>query len=199
MPNESLRYGRVAIAMHWLIGLALVGQIGFGLSLDSLAPRNTPSRAMVVNLHKSTGIALGLLILTRIGWRLAHRPPQWPATMSRRQASAARLGHAALYVCMVVMPLSGYVASNFSRYGVKFFGHVLPPWGADLPPVYAAFNLLHVVTAWVFCALIAGHVLIALMHAWLFQDGTLRRIWPWEAGELRLARSQHSTLEDHRS
>jgi len=27
---QTERYGRVAIALHWLIGLALLGQIAFG-------------------------------------------------------------------------------------------------------------------------------------------------------------------------
>jgi cytochrome b561 len=179
MPNENPGYGRVAIALHWLIGLALIGQIVFGLLLDQLAPRNTPARAMFVNLHKSTGIVLGVLILARIAWRLWHRPPAWPASMPGWQASAARLGHAALYVCMVVMPLSGYIASNFSKYGVKLFGHALAPWGPESPPVYAAFNTVHVVTAWIFCVLIVGHVLAAAKHAWIDHDSVFRRMWPF--------------------
>jgi cytochrome b561 len=179
MSNENIAYGRVASALHWLIGAALIGQIVYGLLLDQLAPRNTPGRAAVVNLHKSTGIVLGVLILARIAWRFWHRPPAWPASMSRWQRSAARLGHGLLYACMLIMPISGYVASNFSKYGVKFFGHSLAPWGPDSPPVYAAFNAVHVVTAWIFCALIGGHVLAALKHAWIDHDGIFRRIWPW--------------------
>jgi cytochrome b561 len=175
---EASSYGRVAAALHWLIGLALLGQIVFGFLLDELAPRGTPARGFVINLHKSFGLVLLALIVIRVGWRLAHRAPPWPASMSLAQQRAARLGHRALYACMLVQPLAGYIASNFSKYGVKFFGVAFKPWGADMPAVYAFFNGLHVVTAFVFTALIAGHVMIALKHALIDHDGMFARIWP---------------------
>ena len=175
------RYDRVAAALHWLIGAALLAQIGFGFLFDEIAPRGTPARGTVINLHKSFGIVLGLLIVGRLLWRLRHRPPAWPATMPAWQRRAADLGHRALYACMLLMPLSGYVASNFSKHGVKFFGIALRPWGADLPAVYSAFNLLHIVTGFVFAALIAGHVAIALKHVFIDRDGMFARIWPWSA------------------
>ena len=117
---------------------------------------------------------LGLLIVARLAWRLRHDPPAWPASMAAWQRRAAEIGHRALYACMVVMPLSGYIASNFSKHGVRFFGIALKPWGPDLPPVYAVFNGLHIATAFVFCALIAGHVLAALKHALIDRDACSR-------------------------
>jgi cytochrome b561 len=173
------RYDRVAAVLHWLIGVALLDQITFGFLLDDIAPRGTASRAAVINLHKSFGIVLGLAIVLRLGWRLAHRPPYWPSGMPGWQRRAARIGHAALYACMIVLPASGYVASNFSKHGVKFFGRPVAPWGPGLPHVYDALNGLHVVTAWLFAALVAGHVAAALQHARAGRDGIFRRIWPW--------------------
>ena len=79
---------------------------------------------------------------------------------------------------MLTMPLSGYIASNFSKHGIKFFGIALRPWGPDIPAVYSAFNLLHVVTGWLFTALIVGHVLIALKHGLVDRDDTLARMSP---------------------
>ncbi|WP_256373035.1 hypothetical protein [Ramlibacter montanisoli] len=32
------KYDPVAVALHWAIGLALIGQIAFGFLLDDLAP-----------------------------------------------------------------------------------------------------------------------------------------------------------------
>lgn len=40
-----------------------------------------PMREIYVKLHKSTGLTLALLILLRIVWRLANRPPPLPAIM----------------------------------------------------------------------------------------------------------------------
>jgi cytochrome b561 len=175
---DTPRYDRVAIALHWLIGLALLGQIGFGLLLDDIAPRGTPARAATINLHKSFGIVLGVLIVLRLLWRLRHPPPAWPAVVPANQQRLATLGHRTLYACMLLMPLSGYVASNFSKHGVKFFGTAFKPWGPDLPQVYNFFNAIHVATAFVFAALIVGHVAIALKHALVDRDGVFSRILP---------------------
>ena len=176
-PHET-RYDRVTVTLHWLIGLALLAQIGFGFLLDDIAPRGTPDRAATINLHKSLGIVLGVLILARLGWRLRHKPPAWPATMSAFQQRAATFGHRALYACMLVMPLSGYVASNFSKHGIRFFGVMLKPWGPDLPQVYDFLGGVHGVTALVFALLIVGHVAMALKHALMDRDGVFSRILP---------------------
>src|SRR3982751_2286002 len=118
----AARYDRFSAWLHWAIAVVLLGEIACGLLLDNIAPRGTPARAGVINLHKSFGIVLGLLIVVRIAWRVVHAPPPWPASMSARRQRAANAGHVALYACMVVAPLAGYLGSNFSRYGVRFFG-----------------------------------------------------------------------------
>jgi cytochrome b561 len=178
MRDDATRYDTVAVLLHWLIGVALLGQIAFGFLLDEIAPRNTPSRAAVINLHKSIGIVLAVAIAARLAWRLAHRPPAWPAGLPAWQQRAAAWSHRALYACMVVMPASGYIGSNFSKHGVRFFGVLLPPWGPDLPAVYDVLNGIHVATAFLFVALIALHAAAALKHAWLDRDRVFARIWP---------------------
>ena len=176
---KGARYTRVAAVLHWLIGISLLGQIAFGFLLDELAPRATPARAGMINLHKSIGMVLGILIVARIAWRVAHAPPAWPGSMSPKQQRAAVLGHRALYACMAAMPLAGYIGSNFSQHGIRFFGTPLAPWGPDWPAAYSFFVGVHVATAFVFVALIAGHVAVALKHALVERDGVFSRIVPW--------------------
>jgi len=173
------RYGRTAAWLHWLIGIALLGQIGFGLLLDEIAPRGTPARAATINLHKSIGIVLGVAILLRLAWRIGHALPAWPATLPPTRQRAAEWGHRALYACMLVVPLAGWLGSNFSRHGVRLFGHPLPPWGPDSPAAYAFFNGVHVGGAFLLLALIAGHVAIALRHARVDRELGLGRISPF--------------------
>ena len=185
------RYDTVASLLHWLIGLALIGQVVFGFLLDELAPRGTPSRGAVINLHKSFGLVLGGLVLARLAWRLAHRLPDWPAVLPAWQRRAARWMHRALYACMLILPLSGYLASNFSKHGIKFFGQTLAPWGPDEKGVYDALNLVHVSTGWLFAILIAGHVAVALLHAFR-RDGVVSRILPWRAASPAASVPQNS-------
>ena len=174
----AARYDRVTIWLHWGVGVLLLAEIAFGLFLDEIAPRGTPARAGVINLHKSFGIVLGILIIIRIAWRLGHAPPPWPATMSARRQRAANLGHVALYVCMVVAPLAGYLGSNFSKYGVRFFGVAFAPWGPDWPAAYSFLVGVHDASSYLLLALIVGHVAMALKHALIERDGIFARIAP---------------------
>jgi cytochrome b561 len=173
--NTNLRYTRVAIVLHWLIAVLLLAQIAFGWFLQTV-PRGTPMRGVYVNFHKSTGLVLLLLILARLGWRLVSHPPALPSFMSFWERRAARWSHLALYVCMLGMPLSGYIASNFSKYGVKLFNVVsLPPWGTNDPRVYAVFNTTHVVLSYVLVTLIVLHIMAAVRHA-IQRDGVFSRM-----------------------
>lgn len=173
----SSRYDNVAVALHWILVVGILCQIALGLYLNEV-PRNTPGRTVWVNLHKSIGISLGTLILFRVYWRLTHRPPALPATMPAWERAAARASHALLYVCMVGMPLAGYLATNFSRFGIKYFGLVeIPPWGYEDPRIYALFQGTHKTLAVVFITLIGIHVAAALKHVAIDRDGILRRMW----------------------
>lgn len=174
-------YTGTAIALHWLVALLLLGQYAFGLALDDI-PRGTPARGYYVNLHKSVGILVGLLILLRIGWRLAHKPPPLPAGMAPWQRRAAWFSHAALYACMLALPLSGYLASNFSRHGIKFFNTLRwAPWGPDDKALYAFFNGAHHLAALLLALLVGLHLLAVAKHSFVDRDRLLLRMWPRRA------------------
>jgi cytochrome b561 len=170
------RYNRTARTLHWLIAVLLLGQFIFGWGLGEV-PRNTPARGYYVNLHKSMGMLIGLLIVLRIGWRFTHSAPALPATLPRWQQWLALGSHHGMYLCMLAMPLSGYLASNFSKYGVQFFNTVLlPPWGRDDKQLYVVLNQTHKMTAAVLLLLVVLHILAALQHG-LRRDGMISRIW----------------------
>ena len=122
-------------------------------------------------------MTLGAVIVLRACWRWFHPAPALPDWLPRWQRIGASASHLALYACMLIMPLTGYVASNFSKWGVKYFNAIqLPPWGVDDERIYAFFNGVHVATSYVFVALIVGHVAGALWHA-SRRDGIFQRIW----------------------
>ncbi len=171
------RYSATAMVLHWLIALAVIMQILFGWYLEAV-PRGSPERTVFVNLHKSTGLCIGVLVLLRLIWRLTHRAPALPATMPAWQVMAARANHFALYVCLIGMPAAGYIASNHSRFGIRFFGIPLAPWGADDRDIYRLFNGIHGVLSWVLVAVIALHILAVLKHALIDRDSILARMWP---------------------
>jgi cytochrome b561 len=171
-------YTRTAMLLHWLVAILLVSQFAFGWYLNDI-PRGVAARGYLVNLHKSTGMLIGLLILLRIVWRLMHAPPSLPAATPHWQKRAAAASHRLLYVLMLVMPLSGYIASNFSKHGVNFFNSVkFAPWGSEEKLVYAFFNQTHKISSWLLLALVILHVLAALRHLFTDRDDIFSRMLP---------------------
>jgi cytochrome b561 len=174
--EQIQRYDRTAMALHWLVALLILALTGLGWYMVGI-PKGTPPVKLFYNLHKSIGIVAGLLIAGRIAWRIRHRPPAPPFSLPKWQIVLADIGHRLLYVSMVVMPLSGFIASNFRKTGIIFFGMQLPPLGWEDKEIYSIFNLLHVCTSYVLVTLIALHLLAALKHA-LDRDGVIRRMLP---------------------
>jgi cytochrome b561 len=76
---------------------------------------------------------------------------------------------------MVLLPVTGYLGSAFTRYPVLFFGHALPRWSPDWPAAKELMSGLHEVLVWVFMALLVLHVGAALWH-WLRGDAIASRM-----------------------
>jgi cytochrome b561 len=172
------RYSTTAMTLHWLVAVLLLGQFAFGWYLGDI-PRGVPARGYYVNLHKSTGLLLALLIGWRIVWRLTHTPPPLPDALPRWQRRAAAASHRLLYLLMLVMPLSGYLGSNFSKHGVNFFNLVkFAPWGPDSKLLYTIFNQAHLISSWLLLALVVLHVLAALKHLLIDRDDVFSRMLP---------------------
>lgn len=172
------RYSLTAISLHWAMAVLVLAQFALGWWMIGI-PKDPPGlRADWFNLHKSIGLTAGIFVLVRLGWRLRHPAPPLPSTLPRWQALAARTNHALLYACMLVMPVSGYLGSSFTKYPVKYFGLTLPSWGWDAPALKDLFSAIHYATVWLFMALVALHVAAALKHLLADRDEIFARMWP---------------------
>lgn len=175
--RSGARYGRVAMLLHWLVGAAVIGMLILGYFMVDI-PKGTPDRGWYFNLHKSIGVLAGLLVLFRVGWRLTHPAPPLPARMPGWEAAAARWSHRLLYVCLVLQPLTGYLASSFNKYGIKVFGLPLPQWAWEDKGLRELFAGLHAANGMLLTALIALHAAAALKHLLLDRDGVFQRMLP---------------------
>jgi cytochrome b561 len=175
-PSDAAdRYTRVAIALHWLIALAVIGQFAWGWWMQGIPKQPAGPRVDAYNLHKSVGITILALMLIRLLWRLGHRPPPLPA-MPAWQATLARATHFALYAALLVQPLAGYLGSEWSGYPVRYFGLTLPSWAGKNVALKDAMSGVHLATSWVIAAAVALHVAGALKHAVIDRDGLLARM-----------------------
>ena len=85
--NPANRYSHVAIALHWVLGLALIGSFAMGVYMTDIPM--SPTRLKLYNYHKWAGVTILALSALRLLWRLTHRPPA-DAPMPAWQAKAAR-------------------------------------------------------------------------------------------------------------
>src|SRR5213078_4617750 len=100
------------IALHWTVMALVAGQFALGWLMQQIAKDPPGQRAAAFNFHKSLGLTILALMLVRLAWRLAHRPPAMPA-MPAWQSGLARGTHWMLYATLIALPLVGYLGSEF--------------------------------------------------------------------------------------
>ncbi len=171
----STTYTPVAKVLHWLMAVMIIGLLVLGVYMHELPL--SPEKLQLYSWHKWAGVTVFLLVWLRLAWRLTHRPPALPESMSPLMRLAAHAGHAALYALMVVIPLSGWLMSSAKGVQTVWFG-VLP-----IPDLLvrdkALGNLLvqvHEALNWLLMLTLTGHVGAALWHHFVLKDDTLRRM-----------------------
>ena len=174
------RYTTTAIVFHWIVAILAFTMIGLGLYMTDV-PKGSPDRAFYFNLHKSIGVTTALLVIARLWWRAKNPSPPLPTSMPGWEIQASKISHALLYMCLIVMPLSGFSATQFTKYGVNYFGlFKIPPLGSENKIVYDLLQGIHGVTATLLIALIVIHVLAAFKHLLINRDKVFQRMLPGE-------------------
>lgn len=180
------RYDAVAMTLHWVIALGILGQIALGLVMVHL-PLSLGTQFQLYQLHKSIGITILLAVALRVPWRLTHRPPALPATMPPLEKTAANAMHLLLYAFMLALPLTGWIVVSVSPLHIPTVLYGIIPW-PDLPwfsnlankqAVDDIFDFIHTWLGYIIIGLLALHVLAALRHHFLLHDNILRRMLPF--------------------
>jgi len=177
MDETIRRYTTPAIALHWLLALLMLVLVVLGWFMIGIA-RGTPARGFYFNLHKSLGMVGGVAVILQLWWRARRHPPVLPATLPKWQITASGVGHHLLYLCMVLLVLSGYVEANFTKYGVRFFGLHLPPWGWEDRQISAFLTAAHHYISYVFTILVVGHIAAASYHVVVGKERIVARMLP---------------------
>jgi cytochrome b561 len=179
--KQASTYTGVAIALHWILALALAGIFAVGTYMVDLP--FSPARLKLYNWHKWAGITILTLSAIRLLWRATHRPPALPDAMVRGmpvwQQWAHHATHGLMYVLFFAVPLLGWAYSSATGFQIVVFGQIPLP---DLVPAskeLAEFlKPLHRLSAWALCALVVMHVAAALKHQFVDRDGLIARMWP---------------------
>lgn len=177
MITTAGTYTRTAIALHWIAALLIVCNLALGISMINLVL--SPLKVRIYGWHKWIGITVFLTATVRILWRLAyHAPP--PIAMPAWQRRAATATHAALYVLMFAIPLSGWVYSSATGVSVVYLGLVpLPDLVGKDKALAGLLGALHATLNFILLVLVFVHVGAALRHQYVERDDTLRRMLPF--------------------
>ncbi len=172
--NTTTRYTPVAIVLHWLLALAIVGAFCLGLYMADLP--FSPTRLKLYNWHKWAGVTILALSALRLLWRLTHRPPA-DLPMPAWQAKAAHAMHFLLYAAFFAVPLLGWAYSSAAGFPVVWFGVLpLPDFVPKDKALADTFKELHELAAWGLAVLVLAHVAAALKHQFVDRDGLLARM-----------------------
>lgn len=174
-------YAALQIALHWVSASLLCGLFALGFYMTGLA-KGAPGKAVLVNLHKSLGLTAALVIAWRVVVRVSRAAPPSIPGLYCWETELARITHRLLYMCMVVMPLSGYLGSSFNQYGTRFWGVPLPRWGWVDNALQHLFTTLHGMTAYLLLGLVVFHVAGVIKHQWFDAQRCVQRMLPGQGG-----------------
>jgi len=79
----------------------------------------------------------------------------------------------------VLMPIAGFVASNFTKYGVTYFGlFKIGPFFPENRTLWELFQGIHHAASEVLVIVIVIHILAAGKHLLIDKDGVFYRMLP---------------------
>ena len=177
LRNTANSYGGVAKLLHWGILALIITQYVLAEAAEEL--EDGPDKFATIANHKSVGMLILLLVLARIGWKLANRGLPQPVPMPRLQQIAAAAGHGILYLLILALPLSGWLMASAAGYPPGFFGMF------EFPSLVGTSEGLQEILEEVHETLFNAVVVVAIVHAlaavyhhfWM-KDDTLRRMLP---------------------
>ena len=174
--DAPVRYSAIAIGLHWLMAVAIIGLIGVGLWMTDLD--NSPTKIKVYSWHKWIGLTVLMLAALRLAWRAHKPPPPLAESIPLWQIRIATLTHRVMYGLMFAMPLTGWLQNSAAGFPLTWFGLFKVPAliGRD-KGAFEFWNETHETLAYALIVMIVLHVLAALKHHLLDRDDTLRRMW----------------------
>jgi cytochrome b561 len=176
LRNSADRYGTVARALHWSMGLLLIAQVVGAVWVFEFMARSA-ERAALIGVHKALGVVLLILALLRLAWRAFDPAPALPGSIDSRLQRFARLGHGALYALMVLLPIGGILIGAYAERPTDVFGlFTIPAFMAPDEAMHELFEDAHKYGGYALGVLILGHLAVALHHKYVRKDGVADRM-----------------------
>lgn len=170
-----MKYNCLSRTFHWVMAVLMIGMLAVGLYMSDLD--FSDFKMSLYGYHKATGILILALVALRILWRFKHTPPALPADMKPYEKLLAKGAHYALYLAMIIMPLSGWGMSSAGGHPISFFGlFTVPPLVEKNKELGGFFHETHEIAGYAVIVLIAFHFAAALYHHFVRKDDVLKRM-----------------------
>lgn len=183
--NSETRWGWVAVLLHWLVALTIIGLFALGFWMVDLTYYDDWYRKGP-DIHRSLGILLFLAMVFRVVWRMISAPPRPLPNHSRLEVAGAKLGHLVLYLLIFVAMASGYLISTVDGSSISVFGWFeVPSVTGRIKGLEDSAGEVHYWATWALIVLAAMHALAALKHHFIDRDDTLRRMLGMSPGDQR--------------
>lgn len=177
MAEPRHRYSTVSLFLHWTIAVLVVIQ----LFLVSDANTDGDNARYWVGLHKALGLSILVLTLARLGWRIANPALPLPRGTPGWQRIMARSTHVLFYAVLIILPMTGWLASSAAGRDIAWFGLFnwpLLPVGGGRETAQTMMSI-HATLPKLFYVLVGLHVLAALKHHFINRDNVLHRMLPF--------------------
>jgi cytochrome b561 len=178
MPDDrNAAYGRTMRVLHWSTAALLLGPYLTVWAIGHIA--SEADAVWLAMLHRSFGIQLLLLTVTRLLVRGRSAIPPLPSGIPALQRLAARLNVAGLYALLIAQPLLGIAGTMVHGDRATVFGNfVLPAMLPVNPKLGMDLFAMHGWVAVALLGLIGMHAIAALHHHFVRRDTVLLRMLP---------------------
>jgi len=174
--GTTIRYGSLAQLFHWLTALLVLAAFLVSEGGPPTRVYSSPNAA-TLQLHESLGLAVFVLLVVRLAWRVFDRIPEAPP-MPGWMDLASKMTHWVLYALLLAVPLTAMLGAWFGGrpvtvYGLGVLGPYFGAWdpGASLAEIHGT---LGDIIMW-----LAGlHAAAAIYHHVFLRDRVLRQMLP---------------------
>ena len=176
LQNTQQRWGIIAVGLHWLSVVIVIGLFILGLWMVELTYHDDWYRTAPF-IHKSIGILFFLLTMFRLAWRWQSITPNELSSHTTFEHKVAHITHVLIYVLLFSIMMSGYLISTADGRGVDVFGLFEIPatvYGLDKQEDIA--GVIHLILAISLISIVVLHAMAALKHHIIDRDRTLIRM-----------------------
>ncbi|MFO7592594.1 MAG: cytochrome b [Pseudomonadota bacterium] len=173
--NNRESWGLIAITLHWLVAVTVIGLFALGLYMTSLGYYD-PWYRKGPDLHRSVGVLLFVVVALRLLWRFISPPPAPLPDHKAWERHLAVIVHAVLYLLLFAVMISGYLITTADGRAVEVFGLFSVPATLTGEQQEDIAGVMHLWLAWTLIILSLLHAAAALKHHFIDRDRTLRRM-----------------------